>query len=394
MISLEEAQARLFALRGAVDVEHVGLVEAAGRWAASDVVARRTQPARDLSAMDGYAIRACDAPGPWLVVGESAAGRLFAGNVGAGEAARIFTGAVVPKGADCVLIQENAERNGDVLALSAEAPVLGRHIRRAGADFHEAAALVKAGERWSPPRIALAAMGGHGILPVRRQLQVALISTGNELLAPGQACAEDQIPSSNAAMLTAMLTGLPVAVDDRGVVRDDLAALKAEFAACAGHDIIVSIGGASVGDHDLVRPALVAAGAQLDFWKIAMRPGKPVMAGMLEGAVVVGLPGNPVSAYVTAMLLLLPLVAHLSGSASPLPARIEAKLATALPANGDRKDHIRAVLNGSIALPNGGNDSSMLAALSASNALIVRNINAPGAAIGDMVECIQLQCFS
>jgi molybdopterin molybdotransferase len=394
VISLEEAQARLFALRRAVDIEHVPLVDAVGRWVAEDVVARRTQPARDLSAMDGYAIRANDAPGPWRVVGESAAGRHFLGSVDAGEAVRIFTGAIVPDGADCVLIQENASRDNDILSLTAELPVAGRHIRPKGADFPENALLVKVGERWTPPRIALAAMGGHGILPVRRRLRVALISTGDELVAPGEACAEHQIPSSNAAMLAVMLTGLPVEIDDRGVVRDDLAALTAEFSACSGHDIVVSIGGASVGDHDLVRPALETAGAQLDFWKIAMRPGKPVMAGMLHGAVVLGLPGNPVSAYVTAMLLLLPLVAHLSGSAMPLPERIEARLGTALPANGDRKDHIRAVLHGSIALPNGSNDSSMLAALSASNALIVRNINAPGAAIGDIVECIQLRCFS
>jgi molybdopterin molybdotransferase len=394
MISLEEAQVRLFALRGAVEAENVPLVDAAGRWAAEDVIALRTQPARDLSAMDGYAIRACDAPGPWAVIGESAAGRLFDGTVGAGDAVRIFTGAVVPDGADCVLIQENAERKGNVLTLSAEAPPMGKHIRRAGADFRDGAVLIKPGERWTPPRIALAAMGGHGVVPVRQRLRVALVSTGDELVAPGEACAADQIPSSNAAMLAAMLAGLPVEVDDRGVVRDDLTALKAEFAACAAHDIIVSIGGASVGDHDLVRPALVAAGARLDFWTIAMRPGKPVMAGMLHSAVVVGLPGNPVSAYVTAMLLLLPLVAHLSGSAMPLPERFEAKLGTALPANGDRKDHIRAVLDGSVATPIGGNDSSMLASLSASNILIVRQINAPAAATGDVVECVHMRCFS
>jgi molybdopterin molybdotransferase len=264
MISLEEAQARLFALREPVELEHVPLVDAVGRWAAEDVVARRTQPARDLSAMDGYAVRASDAPGPWAVIGESAAGQLFVGMVRSGEAVRIFTGAAMPPGADSVLIQENAERKGDVLTLSAESPVAGRHVRREGADFPENALLVKVGERWTPPRIALAAMGGHGILPVRRRLRVALISTGDELVAPGQPCAEHQIPSSNAAMLATMLAGLPVDVDDRGVVRDDLAALAAEFSACSGHDIVVSMGGASVGDHDLVRPALAAAGARLE----------------------------------------------------------------------------------------------------------------------------------
>jgi molybdopterin molybdotransferase len=385
MISLKEAQARLFALHAAVEAEEVPLVEAVGRWAAANVIARRTQPARDLSAMDGYAIRHADLPGPWRVIGESAAGRLLGDTVGAGEAVRIFTGAVVPGGADCILIQENAAHDGDKLSLSGDPPAQGRHIRLAGSDFHEGAVLVKAGERITPPRIGLVAMGGHATLPVRRKLRVAIISTGDELVPPGSACAEDQIPSSNGPMLAAMLAGLQVEIDNRGVVRDDLAALTAEFAACAGADIIVSIGGASVGDHDLVRPALEAAGAAIDFWKIAMRPGKPVMAGKLGDAVVLGLPGNPVSAFVTAMLFLQPLVAHLGGSASPLPQRIEAKLGASLPPNGDRIDHIRGVLSGSVVTPSGGNDSSLLAALSSSNALIIRNINAPSAAPGDSV---------
>jgi molybdopterin molybdotransferase len=390
MIELAEAQARLFALRGPVEAEDVPLIEATGRWAAADVVARRTQPARDLSAMDGYAIRASDAPGPWRVIGESAAGRLFNGVVGAGEAVRIFTGAVVPDGADCILIQENATRDGDMLTLTGEAPLACKHIRRAGADFAEGAVLFEKGAAITPARIALAAMGGHALIPARRKLRVAIVSTGDELVSPGEQTADDQIPSSNASMLTAMLAGLPVEVNDRGIVRDDLAALTAEFAACADADVIVSIGGASVGDHDLVKPALQAAGANLDFWKIAMRPGKPVMAGTLGDAVVLGLPGNPVSAFVTAFLLLKPLIAHLGGANDPLPERIEARLGAALPANGDRLDHIRGVLTGSVATPTGLDDSSMLAALSASNILIIRNINSPEAATGDPVSCLRI----
>lgn len=389
MIELAQAQARLFALRAPVEAEDVPLIEATGRWAAADVVARRTQPARDLSAMDGYAIRGDDAPGPWRVVGESAAGRLFAGSVGAGEAIRIFTGAVVPEGADCILIQENAARDGDMLLLTGEAPFAGKHIRRGGADFAKGGVLIAKGEPITPARIALAAMGGHAALTVSRKLRVAIISTGDELVPPGEATADDQIPSSNASMLAAMLAFVPVEIDDRGILRDDLAALTAEFAACASADIIVSIGGASVGDHDLVKPALEAAGASLDFWKIAMRPGKPVMAGTLGNAVVLGLPGNPVSAFVTALLLLKPLIAHLSGANDPLPERIEAKLGAPLPANGDRLDHIRGVLKGSVATPAGSNDSSMLAALSASNILIIRHINATTASIGDPVTCLR-----
>jgi molybdopterin molybdotransferase len=389
MISLAEAQARLFALVVPKEAEDVPLNEAYGRWAAADVVARRTQPVRDLSAMDGYAIRSSDAPGPWEIVGESAAGRHFAGAIGAHEAVRIFTGAVVPAGADAIVIQENAEVKAGQLRLTAEAPAPGKHIRRAGGDFGEGTVLLKAGERFTPARIGLAAMGGFAQVPVRRRLRVAIISTGDELVAPGEPCGEDQIPSSNAPMLAAMLAALPVDVTMRPIVRDDLAALTAEFASCAGFDIVVSIGGASVGDHDLVRPALLAAGAQLDFWKIAMRPGKPVMAGQLGDAVVLGLPGNPVSAYVTAMLLLLPLVAHLGGAADPLPERLEARLGAAMPANGDRADFVRGRLDGSVATPLGRNDSAMLAALSDSNILIIRNINAHEAAIGDIVNCLR-----
>jgi molybdopterin molybdotransferase len=390
VIELAEAQARLFALRKPVESVDVPLTEAVGRWAAADVLAKRTQPACDLSAMDGYAICAGDAPGPWRVIGESAAGRRFTGSLGAGEAVRIFTGAVVPEGADSILIQENAGRDGALLSFTGEAPTRGRHIRRAGGDFADGALLLGTGCAYTPPHIALTAMGGHATLPVRRKLRLAIVSTGDELVPPGEPCSADQIPSSNGAMLAAMLAGLPVHIDDRGIIRDNLEALTTEFAACAGADIIVTIGGASVGDHDLVRPALTAAGANLDFWKIAMRPGKPVMAGMLGNAVVLGLPGNPVSAFVTALLLLKPLIAHLSGASAPLPERIDVKLGVDLPANGDRLDHIRGILDSGMATPIGTNDSSMLMALSASNILIIRDINSPLAAVGDTLQAYRI----
>jgi molybdopterin molybdotransferase len=373
-----------------VDTEDVPLVEAAGRWAAVDVVARRRQPARDLSAMDGYAIRAIDVPGPWKVIGESAAGSLFNGTVGRGEAVRIFTGGVVPSGADCILIQENATRDGSFLKLCGEAPLAGKHVRRAGADFGEGSVLISKGSKITPSRVGLSAMGGHATLRVTRKLAVAIISTGNELVHPGKPTADYQIPSSNAAMVAAMLADLPVTIDDRGIVQDDVKALAGQFAACAAADIIVSIGGASVGDHDLVKPALEAAGANIDFWKIAMRPGKPVMAGILGDAVVLGLPGNPVSAYVTAFLLLKPLIAHLCGASEPLPRRIEARLGGSLPANGDRLDHVRGILKGSVAVPSNVADSSMLNALSSSNILILRDINSPAAKVGDTVSCLTL----
>lgn len=389
MIELAEAQARLFALREPVAVEDIALLDAVGRWAAEDIVAQRTQPAHDLSAMDGYAICPANAS-EWRVIGESAAGRGFSGTLQPGEAVRIFTGALVPDGAEAVLIQENATRDGEFVRLTGGIVKSGQHIRHAGADFIAGAVLIKAGEPVTAARVGLAAMAGYATLSVRRRVRVAIISTGDELVTPGEPCAEDQIPSSNGSMLAAMLAELPADVDDRGIFRDDQSALTAGFAACAGADIIVTIGGASVGDHDLVRPALDAAGASIDFWKIAMRPGKPVMAGTLGGAVVLGLPGNPVSAFVTAFLLLKPLIAHLSGANDPLPERIEAKLGVALPANGNRLDHVRGVLTGSVAVPTGINDSSMLSALSRSNILIIRNINAPEANAGDMTECYRL----
>lgn len=373
MISVEEAQARILALKQPVETQRVSLAEAVGRWAAKDVVALRTQPARDLSAMDGYAVRFIDGAGPWTVIGESAAGQQFAGNVGAGEAVRIFTGAVVPKGADTVIIQENVAREGGTVTLTGDAPKkAGQNVRHAGGDFVEGAVVVPKGAELHARHVALVAMAGHGALQVRRKLRVALVSTGNELVTPGEPCAEDQIPASNGVMLAAMLRGLPVELSEFPAVEDDLEALTQQIRALVDHDIIVTTGGASVGDHDLIAPALKAAGGEIVFWKIAMRPGKPVIAGRLGDAVALGLPGNPVSAFVTAMLYLRPLIAHLCGAADPLPRRLTAPTGVDLAANGPRTDHLRAKLVDGVLVPVGVNDSAMLAALSEANALIIR----------------------
>ena len=386
MISIQQAQARIFALKAPVSVETVPLLAAAGRWAAQDVVALRTQPARDLSAMDGYAVRFADGAGPWRVVGQSAAGKRFGSTVGAGEAVRIFTGAVVPDGADSVIIQENVARDSDTVTLTGDAlSKIGQNVRREGADFRRGATLISNGAELHSRHVALAAMAGHGALSVRRRLKVAVVSTGNELVTPGEICAEDQIPSSNDVMLAAMLRDMPVDVTLAEAVADDLQALATQFTALADHDIIVTTGGASVGDHDLVAPALQAAGGKIDFWKIAMRPGKPVIAGTIGDAVLLGLPGNPVSAYVTALLFLLPLIRHLGGAAEPLQKRLTAILGADLPNNGARTDHLRAsVTDGIIALV-GANDSAMLAALSTSNALIIRDIDSDAIGRGSEV---------
>ena len=390
MISVTEAQQRLFALADPVAVARVPLREAAGRWAAEPLAALRTQPELPLSAMDGYAIRFADRPGPWRVTGESAAGRPFAGSVAAGEAVRIFTGAAVPQGADAILVQEEARRAGDTLVLDGEGPPApGAHVRVAGLDFMRNDTLIEAGARLTPARIALAAIAGHATLPVRRRIRVAIAATGDELRAPGQPLATGELPESNGAMLTAMLAPLPVELIDLGILPDQIDALTAAFSAVDA-DILVTTGGASVGDHDLVRPALEAAGAVIDFWKVAMRPGKPVMAGRMRDTVVLGLPGNPVSAHVTALLFVVPMVASLSGAADPLPPRRTALLGAALPANGPRADHIRAVHRDGRVVPADRQDSSMLRILATCDCLIVRAPHVPAATPGDSVEILDI----
>ncbi len=390
MISLAEAQERLFALADPVTVEHVPLRDAAGRWAAAPIAALRTQPELPLSAMDGYAIRFADLPGPWRVIGESAAGRPFAGSVAPAEAVRIFTGAALPEGADTILVQEEAAQHGDALTLDGEGPpARGAHVRPVGLDFSRDAIVIDAGARLTPARIALAAIAGHATLPIRRRIRIAIAATGDELRAPGAPLGQGELPESNGAMLAAMLAPLPVDLIDLGILPDRIDALTAAFAAVDA-DLLVTSGGASVGDHDLVRPALEAAGTEIDFWRIALRPGKPMMAGRMRNTVVLGLPGNPVSAHVTALIFVLPMVAYLSGASDPLPRRRTAILGAALPANGPRADHIRAVHSDRGVIPADRQDSSMLRILAGSDCLIVRAPHVPAAAPGDSVEILDI----
>lgn len=392
LLPLAEAQARLLALAPMLAEARVALVEAAGRWAARDVRALRTQPYADLSAMDGYAIRFADMPGPWRVTGESAAGRPFAGRVAPGEAVRIFTGTPLPPGADAVLVQEEARRDGAALSLEGEGPHSpGHHVRARGLDFAEGDLLVAQGERITPARLALAAVAGHSALPVRRKVRVAIAATGDELVAPGGALAPGQLPESNRAMLAAQLAGLPVELTDLGILPDRADVLEAAFRGVAC-DLLVTSGGASVGDHDLVRPALEAAGAAIDFWRVAVRPGRPIMAGRLGEAVVLGLPGNPVSAFVTALLFVKPLVAHLSGAADPLPRTRTrtAILGAPLPANGGRADFLRAELRDGRVFAAPVQDSSMLRTLARAACLIVRAPHAPEAEAGDSAEILDI----
>ncbi len=383
-----DAQQRLFAMANRVAGEQVPIGRAAGRWTQAPVLATRTQPAADLSAMDGYAIRFADRPGPWRVIGESAAGRPFAGTVGPGEATRIFTGAAMPQGTDSVLIQEEAGRDGDMLTLTGEGPVRrGGNVRARGLDFHAGATLVQAGERMTPARIAVAATGGAAAVTVGRRLRVAIAATGDELVPAGHATDGIALPESNGIMLAAMLAGDPVDIVDLGILPDRLDVMTDAFAAVEA-DLLVTTGGASVGDHDLVRPALLAAGGTIDFWRIALRPGKPMMAGQLRGATVLGLPGNPVSAFVTATLFVKPLIAHLSGARDPLPRTMRVLLGEDLPANGPRTDYLRAELRDGLAQASTIQDSSMLLTLARSNCLIVRPVGAPAARQGDSAEIL------
>jgi molybdopterin molybdotransferase len=389
LLPVAEAQARLLALAAPLPEETVALTEAAGRWAARDLIARRTQPAADLSMMDGYAIRFADLPGPWRIIGESRAGAGLDRALAPGEAARIFTGAPLPEGGDSILVQEEAKREGDMLALAGDGPPhRGSSIRLRGSDFAEGAILVSKGDRLTPARIAAVAVGGHGRLAVRRRPRVKLISTGDELVPPGTPAEGVMLPASNGVMLQALI-GNAAVVCDAGIVPDRLDPLV-DALRQAQADIIVTIGGASVGDHDLVRPALAEVGAALDFWRIAMRPGKPLLAGRIGDVIVLGLPGNPSSAFVTAHLFLLPLIAHLAGARMPLPEVEPAILASPLPAVGSRDDYVRAeYANGSVrALPN--QDSGALAALAHANALIVRSAGAQAAAVDEKVDILRI----
>ncbi len=388
LLPVAEAQARLFIAAIPVPSETIPVAESLGRWAAAPVVAARTQPAADLSAMDGYAIRFANMPGPWRVVGESAAGRPFAGAVGAGEAARIFTGAALPEGADTVLMQEEAARARITLALSGEGPPrCGANVRVRGLDFSRGQVLIETGQRLTPARLAVAATGGVGAITVNRRIRVAIAATGDELVEPGSDATGHALPESNRLLLRALLADLPVEIVDLGILPDRLEVLRDAFATVEA-DLLVTTGGASVGDHDLVRPALEAAGATTDFWRIALRPGKPMMAGRLGAMQVLGLPGNPVSAFVTAILFVKPLVAALGGARDPLPLTTCATLGEDLPANGPRTDYLRAELRDGHAYAATIQDSSMLLTLARAHCLILRAAHAPPAKTGESADIL------
>ncbi|MFO0987838.1 MAG: gephyrin-like molybdotransferase Glp [Alphaproteobacteria bacterium] len=397
MISVAEARRRILAAIAPVGSEQVSLAHAAGRTLAADAVARLTQPPNAVSAMDGYAVRAADAakvPVTLKVVGIAPAGRPFAGRVGAGEAVRIFTGAPVPEGADAVVIQEDTEaRDGAVLVK--EAALLGRHIRRAGLDFKAGDALLHAGRVLSPRDVGLCAAMNVPWLTVRRKPRVAILATGDEIVQPGEALGPGQIVSSNAWALAAFVDANGGEAINIGIAPDEKATLKTMAEQARGADLLVTTGGASVGDHDLVQSALGEIGLALDFWKIAMRPGKPLMFGKLGAAPLLGLPGNPVSSLVCSLLFLAPMLAKFLGRAETEPRRITARLGADLRENDRREDYLRATLEraldgGLLAVPFRAQDSSMMATLARADGLIVRAPLAPALKAGDTVELIPL----
>ena len=398
LLPIPEARANILSGLSRLPAESASLTESLGRRLASPLKALRTQPPWDCSAMDGYAVRAADAgAGARLeVVGEAAAGRSHAGAVGAGEAVRIFTGAPVPQGADAILLQEDADREGNTVAVR-EAALAGRHIRRAGLDFADGETLLETGRKLGARDLALAAAAGHPALDVVRRPRVAILATGDELVSPGGEIGPDQIVASNSYAISAIVAGEGGTPIDLGIAPDEPAAIRAAIARAflEDADILVTLGGASVGDHDLVKPALEAEGVSLGFWKIAMRPGKPMMAGRRGKTLVLGLPGNPVSSIVCSLLFLVPALRKLLTGADHAPELLAGVLGRDMPENDRREDYMRAALTHDssgvavvAAFPR--QDSSMLRPMSDAECLLVRPAHAPAAKSGDPCRYLAL----
>lgn len=387
MISVEEALARVLALATPTPAETVPLAAAAGRWMAEAAEARRTQPPFASSAMDGYAVQGPAAKGArFRVIGESAAGHGFAGSVGPGEAARIFTGAPVPEGASQVVLQEDVTRDGDSIVIDTASA--NANIRPAGDDF-------SAGFRLPPRRlsasdVALLAAMNLAEVPVRRRPVVAIIATGDELVMPGETPGKDQIIASNSFAIKALAEGAGAEARHLPIARDTETSLRAVFALAEGADLVVTIGGASVGDHDLVAKVAADLGMERAFYKISMRPGKPLMAGQLNGMPMLGLPGNPVSAVVCAHLFLLPLLRAMQGDPAPAPAPRSAVLGADVIPTGPRTHYMRARVQNGIITACDRQDSALLSVLADANALLIRPLGDGPRLVGEAVEYLPI----
>jgi molybdopterin molybdotransferase len=399
LMPVAEALAAILAGAEPLAEEMVALDQAFHRVLARDVAALRTQPPQAMSAMDGYAVRAADAARAQArlkAIGEVAAGRPFERAVGAGEAVRIFTGGVIPDGADAVVIQEDTIADGSIITVT-EAAVKGRHIRPAGVDFNRGDVLLAAGSRLTDRDLSLAASMNHPELAVCRRPKVALLATGDELVMPGSDPGPGQIVYSNGYALRALARAEGAETVDLGIAADTIEATTSGIrrARELGADILVTTGGASVGDHDLVKQSLEAEGVAMAFWRIAMRPGKPMMHGRLGSMRVIGVPGNPVSSYVCTLLFVVPLIRALSGRKAVHNVRESAVLGRDIAANDQREDYLRARLekraDGTlVATPVNHQDSSLLANLSASQALVIRAPFAPAAQAGTPCDILRL----
>ncbi|WDQ98460.1 molybdopterin molybdotransferase MoeA [Devosia sp. J2-20] len=398
LLPVEEAIAAILKRVPTPVGETVSLDAAAGRVLLEPVKARHDQPPFNASAMDGYAVGAADImEGHSLkVVGTSQAGASYAGRLGPHEAVRIFTGAPVPEGADAVIMQEQAQLDGDQVSFSIE-PLPGRNIRALGNDFTTGQTLIEAGVRLTPMQIAVAAAANTPTLTVARRPRIALLATGDELALPGAALGPDQIIASNSFGLAPMLAPYAHTMTDHGIARDDREALRDKLSAILADapDVLITTGGASVGDHDIVQEILVELGVTLDFWRINMRPGKPLMFGTIGKTLVFGLPGNPVSAMVTAIVFIKPALRHWLGLTPQTPWHLP--LAAATPANTARRHFMRAQLqqtpNGPMALPISQTDSGHTSSMALADLLIVQPEQAPGQAAGTLVETIVVDAF-
>jgi molybdopterin molybdotransferase len=397
MLSVAEAQAKVVEGLKPLATEQVSLGGALGRVLSADITAQRTQPPFDVSAMDGYAVRSQDVaalPASLKVIGSVAAGAMFQGSIGKGEAVRIFTGAPIPKGATTIVIQENTQAEGEIVRVVDGAAPAGRHIRRAGLDFKKGDKPLKSGHRLNPRDIALAAAMNHTALPCSRPPRIAILATGDELVSPGGEPGPAQIIGSSSLGIAAHVLQWGATVRDLGIARDDINDIRFKATASDGCDVFVTLGGASVGDHDLVQKALTPD-LKVTFWKIAMRPGKPLIYGRYKTAPFLGLPGNPVSAMVCALLFLKPMIFRLLGRTGS-PWRVtQVPLSTALAANDQRQDYVRCHLQTQadgtqIAEPFPVQDSSMLRPYAAADGLIVRPPGEQARAVGEFVSVMHL----
>ena len=398
-ISVADALRRVLAHAEPLSPENVPLDDANGRVLARDLTALRTQPPADVSAMDGYAVRTADvadAPVYLKVIGEVAAGRPFAAAVGPGETVRIFTGGVIPAGADTVVVQESANREADRVEVLKPA-TKGRHIRKEGLDFRRGESLFARGHRLTARDLALLAGMNHPLVTLHRRPKIALFATGDELVPPGTEPVPGQIVYSNGFALAALARQEGAVVTDLGLVGDTMEAtiVAIRRARDIPADILVTTGGASVGDYDFVHKAFAAEGMDLSFWKVAMRPGRPLMHGRLGDMHILGLPGNPVSSYVCALLFLIPLIRRMSGRADLTIPVESAVLGCDLPANDEREDYLRASLRhgatGEVATPFPTQDSSMMVPLARADCVIIREPYAPPASAGSRCAIVKFE---